>query len=208
MKLPDTCIWIEALAGTATGQRYYALLRQTSTLVVPTLVQYELRRWCLRALRDGMAEDVADRAIASTRAARIIALDEPTALYAAELAQLHGLASADALIYASALREQAELVTCDAHFKACPVSTTRPNLRGEDRRCRRLGCIWKYWQPISGFTLGILRISGLENNIVRWRRGKSRKIERSFVLFYVKFIDVRFRILPNVCTSQRTPAQA
>ena len=120
MKLPDTCIWIEALAGTATGQRYYPLLRQTSTLVVPTLVQYELRRWCLRALRNGLAEDLADKAIAATRAARIIALDEPTALYAAELAQLHGLASADALIYASALREQAELVTCDAHFKGLP----------------------------------------------------------------------------------------
>lgn len=120
MKLPDTCIWIEALAGTQTGQRYYAMLQQTSALIVPTLVQYELRRWCLRALRSGMAEDVADRAIAATRAAHIVTLDESTALYAAELAQAHGLATADALIYATALRAKAELVTCDAHFAGLP----------------------------------------------------------------------------------------
>jgi predicted nucleic acid-binding protein len=128
MKLADTCIWIEALAATPTGERYYGLLQDTEKLVVPTLVQYELRRWCLRALRSGLSEEVADKAIAATRAAQVVVLDEATALYAAELAQTHGLATADALVYATALREQAVLVTCDAHFEGLPGVDYQPKL--------------------------------------------------------------------------------
>lgn len=128
MKLADTCVWIEALAATPTGERYYPLLQDTEKLVVPTLVQYELRRWCLRALRTGLPEDVADKAIAATRAARVVVLDEATALYAAELAQAHGLAAADALVYATALREKAMLVTCDAHFEGLPGVDYQPKI--------------------------------------------------------------------------------
>ena len=43
-----------------------------------------------------------------------------------ELADLHGLASMDALIYASALTSGAELVTCDAHFKELPNVDYQP----------------------------------------------------------------------------------
>ena len=128
MKLADTCVWIEALVATPTGERYYKMLQDTDQLIVPTLVQYELRRWCLRALRAGLGEDVADRAIAATRAARVLVLDEATALYAAELAQTHGLATADALVYATALRAQATLVTCDAHFEGLPSVDYQPKI--------------------------------------------------------------------------------
>lgn len=116
MKLADTCVWVEVLADTVTGRRYRKLFDQPQHLIVPTLVQYELRRWALREL----GEDEADRIIAATRNAQIVALDETTALHAAALAQQFKLASADALIYASALRHQATLVTCDAHFEAVP----------------------------------------------------------------------------------------
>ena len=116
MKLADTCVWVEVLVDTPTGARYRRLLEATETLIVPTLVQYELRRWALREL----GEDAADRVIAATRTARVVVLDETTALHAATLARHFKLASADALIYASALRHQAELVTCDAHFEGLP----------------------------------------------------------------------------------------
>ncbi len=131
MKLPDTCIWVEVLADTVTGRRYVALFERTETLVVPTLVQYELRRWALREI----GEDAADRVIAATRNANVVALDEPTALHAASLAQEFNLASADALIYASALRHGATLVTCDKHFEGLPgveygaKATARPARR-------------------------------------------------------------------------------
>jgi predicted nucleic acid-binding protein len=116
VKLADTCVWVEVLADTPTGGRYRRLLEATETLIVPTLVQYELRRWALREL----GEDAADRVIAATRAGRVVVLDETTALQAATLARQFKLASADALIYASALRHQAELVTCDSHFEGLP----------------------------------------------------------------------------------------
>jgi predicted nucleic acid-binding protein len=76
-----------------------------------------MRHWCLRAIGAGMAEDIADKAIAAMRASHALVLDEGIALYAAELAHQHRLATADALIYATALREKAELITCDAHFE-------------------------------------------------------------------------------------------
>lgn len=116
MKLPDTCVWVEVLADTPTGRRYASLFDDCPALIVPTLVQYELRRWALRELGD----DAADRIIAATRNAQVVLLDEPTALHAAALAQEFRLASADALIYASALRHGATLVTFDKHFEALP----------------------------------------------------------------------------------------
>jgi predicted nucleic acid-binding protein len=114
--LPDTCVWVELLADTPTGRRYRKLFDAPAELLVPTLVQYELRRWALREL----GEDAADRVIAATRNAHIVALDETTALHAAALGLQHGLAGADALIYASAQRHRARLVTCDAHFEGLP----------------------------------------------------------------------------------------
>ena len=116
MKLPDTCVWVEVLADTPTGRRYRALFDHSDQLIVPTLVQYELQRWALREL----GADAADRIIAATRNSNVVALDEQTALHAASLAQEFKLASADALIYASALRHGATLVSCDQHFEDVP----------------------------------------------------------------------------------------
>ena len=116
MKLPDTCVWVEVLADTPTGHRYRALFDHSEQLIVPTLVQYELQRWALREL----GADTADRIIAATRNANVVALDEQTALNAAYLAQEFKLATADALIYASALRHGATLVSCDRHFEDVP----------------------------------------------------------------------------------------
>ncbi len=53
----------------------------------------------------------------------VIPLDTAIALHAAELARTHKLATADAIIYATALHSRAELVTCDAHFKGLPQVT-------------------------------------------------------------------------------------
>ena len=122
MKLADTCVWIELLLDSATGRHYRRMFDKPDQVLVPTLVQYELRRWVLRE----RGEDAADRIIAMTRNSRIVALDETTALHAAALALEFKLASADALIYASALRHQATLVTCDAHFESLPGVEYRP----------------------------------------------------------------------------------
>ena len=116
MIVSDTCVWIEVFRATATGRRYRPLLRRTDRLIVPTLVQFELRRWALRELD----EDAADRIVAATRTARVVPMDEALALYAADLAQEHRLAMADAIIYATARDARADLVTCDGHFEGLP----------------------------------------------------------------------------------------
>ena len=81
MKLPDTCVWIELLLDSATGRHYRRMFDKPDQVLVPTLVQYELRRWTLRELGDGQA----DRVVAATRNAHIVPLGESTALFAAEL---------------------------------------------------------------------------------------------------------------------------
>ncbi len=49
--------------------------------------------------------------------ARIVALDESLAIEAADISLAHGLAMADAVVYATAVRHRATLVTADADFE-------------------------------------------------------------------------------------------
>ncbi len=64
-----------------------------------------------------VSEDVADQALAYLEQCRVIALDTRIALHAAELCSTMKLATADAVIYATAREAGARLLTCDAHFK-------------------------------------------------------------------------------------------
>ncbi len=84
--------------------------------LVPTMVQMELAKWLTREV----SEDRADQVIAFTQLCVVAPLDTELALSAAELAARHKLASADAIIYATALAYSADVLTCDAHFKGLP----------------------------------------------------------------------------------------
>ena len=63
-----------------------------------------------------MGEDKADQVIAFTQVCVIAELNTPIALAAAELSAKHKLATADAVVYATALARGADLLTCDRHF--------------------------------------------------------------------------------------------
>ena len=58
--------------------------------------------------------------MAALRRAVIEPLDESLALEAADVALVHGLAMADAIVYATAMRQNATLVTSDADFRGLP----------------------------------------------------------------------------------------
>ena len=116
MKLVDTCVWIEALADTSTGRAYRPLLAVPQNLLVSTLVIYELRKWLARTL----APDAADQVMVVLLSVKVVAPDASIALHAAELSSVHQLHALDALIYATALGANAEIVTCDAHSKGLP----------------------------------------------------------------------------------------
>jgi predicted nucleic acid-binding protein len=113
MVVADTCVWVEWIIGTALGKRFAPLFADADNLIVPTLVQHEIYKWCLREMSEEQAESV----VAGTRLGRVIPLTEPIALHAAQLAWTHHLATADAIVYATADLSNARLITIDRHFK-------------------------------------------------------------------------------------------
>lgn len=119
MILVDISAWIEWLIGSATGGRLADQMPAQSNWLVPTMVQLELARWLTREL----GEDKADQVIAFTQVCQVVPLDTEIALAAAEAGRAHGLATADAIIYATARRFGATLLTCDAHFQGLPGVT-------------------------------------------------------------------------------------
>ena len=84
--------------------------------LVPTIVQFELTKWAIRALGPEEAEAV----VAYSKVRRVIPLESNLTLYAAEISAEHKLAMADAIVYATARQYQADLLTCDAHFETLP----------------------------------------------------------------------------------------
>jgi toxin FitB len=58
--------------------------------------------------------------VTALRRATIAPVDESLALEAADLSLVHGLAMADSLVYATARRHGATLVTADADFQGLP----------------------------------------------------------------------------------------
>lgn len=59
-------------------------------------------------------------AVSALRQATIVPIDESLALEAADVSLQFGLAMADALVYATAQRHNATLVTGDADFRGLP----------------------------------------------------------------------------------------
>ena len=108
----DSSGWIELLADAGRGHLFEPALEQDG-LLVPALVRYEVGRY---ALAHGGA-DFQELAIRALTKFPCVALDAPLADAAARLAHQHKLATADAIIYATARHCEAELWTQDAHFK-------------------------------------------------------------------------------------------
>ena len=116
MILVDTSAWIEWLIGSATGESLAEQLPAQSDWLVPTMVQLELTKWLTREV----GEDKADQVIAFTQVCHVVPLDTEIALAAAEACRAHGLATADAVIFATARSQGASILTCDAHFEGLP----------------------------------------------------------------------------------------
>jgi len=112
MRLVDTSAWIEWLIGSPVGAALATDLPERGQWLVPTIVQLELAKW----LRREVGEDKADQVIAFTQTCIIADLDTSIALAAADFCARYKLATADAIVYATALAHGADLLTCDRHF--------------------------------------------------------------------------------------------
>lgn len=112
MRLVDTSAWIEWVIASPTGSAVKSALPLREDWLVPTIVQLELAKWAVREV----GEDKVDQIIAFTQMCHIVPLDTKTTLSAAEICRKYKLATADAIVYATALEHGADLLTCDAHF--------------------------------------------------------------------------------------------
>ena len=113
--LLDSSGWIELLGGTKRADLFEPALR-AERLIVPVIVRYEVGRYVL-AHSGEVAREMAIRAMAKFEQ---VAVDAAVADEASLLAAKHKMAMADALIYAVARAQEAELWTQDSHFENLP----------------------------------------------------------------------------------------
>lgn len=126
MRLVDTSAWIEWLIGSPVGKTVAFNLPDRGQWLVPTIVQLELAKWLTREI----GEDKADQVVAFTETCIVADLDTAIALSAADLCARHKLATADAIVYATALANGADLLTCDRHFEKLPSVRFVPKSNG------------------------------------------------------------------------------
>jgi predicted nucleic acid-binding protein len=125
MILVETSAWIEWLVGSPTGDVVAEHLPEQGAWLVPTMVQLELAKWLTREV----GEDKADQVIAFTQVCHVVPLDTEIALLAADLCREHKLATADAVILATARIAGGTVLTCDAHFEGIPGVTYIPKIK-------------------------------------------------------------------------------
>jgi predicted nucleic acid-binding protein len=95
------------------------VLPERAEWLVPPIVQLELANWLTREI----SEDRADEVIAFTQTCVVADMTTTIALSAADFCRRYKLATADAIVYATALAHGAELITCDRHFDKLPHIT-------------------------------------------------------------------------------------
>ncbi|MFO0733281.1 MAG: type II toxin-antitoxin system VapC family toxin [Nitrospiraceae bacterium] len=98
------------------ADRYAAYLSARYEVVTPTIVLYEVYKKVKRERGEETALSIAGR----LNATRVIPLTDSIAYLAADLSLRHGLAMADAIIYATAQDQGAEVITGDADLKDLP----------------------------------------------------------------------------------------
>ena len=104
------------MANRPKARRFATYIEGREPLLVSAIEVYEV----YKVIRRDLSEERAIEAVSVLRRATIAAVDEPLALEAADLSLAHGLAMADSLVYATARRHGATLVTGDADFEGLP----------------------------------------------------------------------------------------
>ena len=112
LNVVDSSGWLEYFAGSARARLFAPAIEAPDRLIVPVLVLYEVVKKVRRERGDAAALEAA----AVLRSGRIVDIDIPAALDAAQL----DLPLADSLIYATARRAGATLWTQDEDFASLP----------------------------------------------------------------------------------------
>jgi len=116
MNVVDSSAWLEYFADGPNAAVFAKPIEATRSLLVPSLSLFEV----FKRVSQQRSEDEALRAIAVMEQGRIVDLDRATALEAARLSILHGIAMAEGVMLATALRNRATLWTQDSDFDGLP----------------------------------------------------------------------------------------
>lgn len=111
--LLDSSGWIEFFTGGPLADRYAAYLTPRYQVVTPTIVLYEV----YKKIKRERGEETALLFAGRLNATQVIPLTESIAFLAADLSLRHGLAMADAIVYATAKDQDTEVITGDADLK-------------------------------------------------------------------------------------------
>lgn len=116
MNLVDSSAWLAFFADTRNAGRFIRAIQDVSSLLVPTIVMYEVTKVLLRE----RGEETAIIAQAHLQQGMVAALDTKTAVNAAGLSLRHHLPMADSIILATAHAHDATIWTQDDDFEGLP----------------------------------------------------------------------------------------
>lgn len=119
MILVDSSGWIEYLAARPKADRFAPYIQGSEPLLSSAIQIYEI----YKVVRRDLSEERAIEAVSALRITTIEPLVESLTLEAADIALEHGLAMADAIIFATASRHEAQIVTGDVDFDGLPRVT-------------------------------------------------------------------------------------
>ena len=119
MILVDSSGWIEYLAARPKADLFAPYIEGSEPLLSSVIQVYEIYKF----VRRDVNEERAIEAVAALRRTTVEPLVDSLALEAADIALEHGLAMADAIIFATASRHDAEIVTGDVDFDGFPRVT-------------------------------------------------------------------------------------
>jgi len=117
--LVDSSGWIEYLAARPKADKFASYIEGDEPLLTSVIQVYEI----YKVVRRDISEERAIESISALHATLIESLAESLALEAADIALEHGLAMADAIIFATARKHDAEIITADSDFDGLPGVT-------------------------------------------------------------------------------------
>jgi toxin FitB len=114
--LLDSSGWIEFFTDGPAADRYAPYLTPRYSIITPTVVLYEV----YKKIKRERGEETALLFSGRMQKTEIVPLTESIAYLAADISLQHGLAMADAIVYATARDQGAEVITGDADLKNLP----------------------------------------------------------------------------------------
>ena len=113
MNIVDSSGWLAYFADEPNAKHFLAPLTDPATLIVPTVITYEVFKVVLRE----SGENDALQALAAMQKGTVVALTASLAVAASRLSIMHSLPMADSIILATAQEYDAVIWTQDADLK-------------------------------------------------------------------------------------------